>query len=89
MSLVQRVTPIEGTDREQAQLDTLFHGPGSGGYGTIGKPSPYLRVQSSHGSLRRVISYNAFAKTEEALQVTNATSGVTAYKVAPARRLAM
>lgn len=88
MSLVQRVTPIEGADREQPQLDTLFNGPGSGGYGTI-KQSPYLRHQPSHqSSLRRVISYNAFSKTEEPAQAAaNAAFGVTAYKISTVRRL--
>ena len=87
MSLVQRVTSIEGTDREQPQLDTLFTGPGSGGYGTI-KPSYNLRHQPSHTrSLRHVISYDAFPKPEEPSQATNPTGGVTAYKVPTARRV--
>ena len=89
MSLVQRVTSIEGTDREQPQLDTLFTGPASGGYGTI-KPNYNLRHQPSHTrSLRHVISYDAFPKPEESSQATNPTGGVTAYKVSTARRVGM
>ena len=87
MSLVQRVTPIEGADREQPQLDTLFDGPGSGGYGTV-KQSPYLRHQASQqNSLRRVISYNAFSKAEEFPQTASTPGAVTAYNVSTARRL--
>ena len=90
MSLVQRVTSFEGTDREQSsQLATLFTGPPSGGYGTI-KPSYLLQHQSPYQkSLRHVISYDAFAKPEEPSQATNPTGGVTAYKVSTTRRFGM
>jgi hypothetical protein len=90
MSLVQRVTSIEGTDREQpSQLDTLFTGPASGGYGTV-KPSYHLRHQPSYQkSLRRVLSYDAFPKPEEPSQATNPAGGVTAYKVSSTRRFGM
>lgn len=95
MSLVQRVTSIEGTDREPPQLDSLFSG--GGGYGSLG-PDYALRHKPSHQkslrhepsyqrSLRHVISYDAIPKPEEQSQATNPSGGVTAYKVSTAWRL--
>ena len=87
MSLLQRVTSIEGIDRDQPQLDTLYDGSGTNGYGTL-TPSYSLRHQLSHQrSLRHVLSYDAIPKPEEPSQATNPTGGVTAYKVSTARRL--
>jgi hypothetical protein len=96
MSLVQRVTSIEGTDREQPpHLDSIFAGygtpafHGTPGYGTInGTPTYSLRHKpSQQRSLRHVISYDAFPKPEEPSQATNPTGGVTAYKVSTAQRV--
>ena len=91
MSLVQRVTSIEGTDLEQPQLDTFFNGyptPGYGGYGTL-TPNYALRHQPSHQkSLRHVLSYDAIPKPEAPSQATNPTGGVTAYKVSTTKRFA-
>ena len=87
MSLVQRVTSIEGTDRGPPQLDKLFDGHGVNGYGTI-TPNYSLRHQPSHQrSLRHVLSYDALPKPEEPSQATNPTGGVTPYKVSTARRV--
>ena len=89
MSLVQRVTSIEGTDRETPQRDTLFNGYGGNGYGTI-TPNYSLGRQPSHQrSLRHVLSYDAIAKPEEPSQATNPSGGVTAYKVPASRRFGM
>ena len=95
MSLVQRVTSIDGTDREPpAQLEGLFHGYGTPSYGTITTPTYSLRHQPSHNqslrhqrSLRHVLSYDALANPEEPSQATNPTGGVTAYKVSNTRRI--
>ncbi|KAK5166420.1 uncharacterized protein LTR77_007963 [Saxophila tyrrhenica] len=100
MSLVQRVTPIEGSDFEPpAQLEGLFNPqstPRTQGYGTITTPNNYSlhhRPSVSHSlrhkrSLRTVLSYDAFPKPEEPSQATNPSGGVTAYKVSTARRIA-
>ena len=98
MSLVQRVTSIEGTDRvEPPQLDSLFAHGYQPGYGTI--PSHGLRHQPSvqrslrhvpsyQRSLRHVISYDALADPEEPTQATNPAGGVTQYTISTARRVA-
>ena len=86
MSLLQRVTSIEGTDREQPQLGTLFNGHLTSGYGTL-RPSPYLRHEGSQRrSLRHVLSYNAFADPDEGTQAANPSGGVTQYKTSNHRR---
>lgn len=95
MSLVQRVTSIDGTDREpQPQLEGLFNGYGTPSYGTVTTPTYSLRRQPSHPhslrhqrSLRHVISYDAIPKPEEPSQATNPSGGVTAYKVSNTRRI--
>lgn len=101
MSLVQRVTSIDGTDREPPQLDSLFQqggystpgfhgvsGYASNNYGTIAQTPPFsLRHKpSNQRSLRHVLSYDALPKPEEPSQATNPTGGVTAYKVPTGRR---
>lgn len=88
MSLVQRVTSIEGTDRlEPPQLDALFANGYQNGYGTL--PSHGLRhVPSKQRSLRHVISYDALADPEEPSKATNPSGGVSQYKISTARRIA-
>lgn len=98
MSLVQRVTSIEGTDRvEPPQLETLFANGYQNGYGTL--PSHVLRhvpsqqrslrhVPSYQRSLRHVISYDALANPEEPSQVTDPSGGVSQYKISTTRRIA-
>lgn len=102
MSLVQRVTSIEGTDRvEPPQLDSLFaHGYQNGygttpshapGHGLRHQPSvqPSLRhVPSYQRSLRHVISYDALADPEEPSQAENPAGGVSQYTISTARRVA-
>ena len=88
MSLVQRVTSIEGTDREPPQLDGLFAYGQQNGYGTVSQ-SPSLRHVPSHQrSLRHVLSYDALANPDEPSQATNPTGGVTQYKISTIRRVA-
>lgn len=102
MSLVQRLTSIEGSDRQPPQLpeDWLLpqHTPRSNGYGTLaangyhGYPpsSPSLRglrPKGSARSLRRVISYDPLPGPEQPSQATNPTGGITAYKISNARRI--
>ncbi|SMR56986.1 unnamed protein product [Zymoseptoria tritici ST99CH_1E4] len=77
MSLVQRVTPIEGTDREPVEQ----HDAWQPRYGTI-KHSGSVR------SLRRVISYDTLPKPDEESHATHPSGGVAAYKISTARRLA-
>lgn len=88
MSLVQRVTSIEGSDRiEPPQLDALFANGHQNGYGTL--PSQGLRHQPSHQrSLRHVLSYDALANPEVPSQATNPSGGVSQYKISTARRIA-
>lgn len=88
MSLVQRVTSIEGTDRvEPPQLDALFANGHQPTYGTL--PGPGLRHVPSHQrSLRHVLSYDALANPDEPSQATNPTGGVSQYKISTARRIA-
>ncbi|KAK4565927.1 hypothetical protein LTR86_003776 [Recurvomyces mirabilis] len=104
MSLVQRVTSIEGTDREPPRLPEEWYPPalsparGANGYGqgygtlTNGYPSPHLhptlRGKSSVKSLRRVISYDALPHSQQPSQATHPQGGVAAYKVSTAKRLA-
>jgi hypothetical protein len=88
MSLVQRLTPLEGTDREAPQSDALFNGYGTPGYGTITTPTYSLRHQPSHQrSLRHVLSYDAIPKPEEPSHATNPTGGLTQFKVSTLRRI--
>ena len=83
MSLVQRVTSIEGLDRIDTELPGGFlfdeNSRFSNGYGTLSAPQ-------EHCALRRVLSYDAFAQPKLPSQATNPSGGVTAYKVSPARR---
>lgn len=75
MSLVQRVTPIEGVDREPVEEVPQYR------YGTV-KPVRSVR------SLRRVISYDVFPNPDEP-QVVAPSGGVAAYKVPTAKRIGM
>lgn len=88
MSLVQRVTSIEGTDRaDPPQLDALFANGYQNGYGTL--PSHGLRHVPSHQrSLRHVISYDALANPEEPSHATAPTGGVSQYHISTTRRVA-
>lgn len=90
MSLVQRVTSIEGTDRvEPPQLDALFANGYQHGYGTLPSTSQGLRhVPSYQRSLRHVLSYDALANPEEPTHATDPTGGITQYKISTARRVA-
>ncbi|KAK5113458.1 hypothetical protein LTR85_010886 [Meristemomyces frigidus] len=101
MSLVQRVTSIEGTDRQPPQLPEEWLSPSpyrhSNGYGTINGngngASPHrqphqLRGYGSVKSLRHVISYDALPHAAEPSQATNPSGGKTPYKVPTAKRLA-
>ena len=89
MSLVQRVTSIEGTDREsQPPLENIFNDYGETryghGYGTL---HPALQHKSPYQeSLRRVISYDVLHDPSGPSQATNPKGGVTAYKVSLYRR---
>lgn len=74
MSLVQRVTSIEGTDREPVEADVNQHR-----YGTV-------KSVRSVRSLRRVISYDVFPRPEEP-QVVAPSGAVAAYKVSTAKRI--
>ena len=86
MSLLQRVTSIEGTDREQPQLESLLNTYETAGYGTT-TPDYSLRHRPSYQrSLRHVLSYDAIPRPEEPSQATNPTGGITTYKVSTARR---
>ncbi|KAI6842351.1 MFS general substrate transporter [Hortaea werneckii] len=104
MSLIQRVTSIEGTDRQPPQLPedwlspTLSPHRQTNGYGTINNnyaPPPHrewpqhsLRGKGSVRSLRHVISYDALSHHGEASQATHPTGGKAAYKVATYKRFA-
>lgn len=77
MSLVQRVTPIEGTDREPVEADVYQQRY----YGTV-------KSVRSVRSLRRVISYDVFPNPEDP-QLVTASGGVAAYKVSTAKRIGM
>lgn len=100
MSLVQRVTAIEGTDRElpvEWTQDGSQDGHLTASYGTIngtGYPNGRLRGTgsqrtlrgvTSQRSLRRIISYDALAGTNA--QPEQTTSAVAPYKVSTARRI--
>lgn len=102
MSLVQRVTPIEGTDREPPQLPEEWLSPSlspyrhPNGYGTINgfAASPHrhqhqhqLRGHGSVKSLRHVVSYDVLPHAAQPSLATHPTGGITAYKVSTARRL--
>jgi len=97
MSLIQRVTSIDGNDRAPPKLpddwqDWLApHRQPNGGYGTIPSPrlSPLrpLQGKGSVRSLRKVISYDVLLPAEQPDQTTLTTHGVTAYKVSTARRI--
>lgn len=95
MSLVQRVTSIEGTDREAPppQLDSLFNNNinyasyAETGYGTLHPTYSLHRKPSHQQSLRRVISYDVLPHPDEPSQATCPTGGVTAYKISFGRRL--
>ncbi|TKA78723.1 hypothetical protein B0A55_04531 [Friedmanniomyces simplex] len=100
MSLVQRVTSIEGTDREPPRLPeewlspilTPARGPGNN-YGSFNAfPSaqryPQLRGKGSVRSLRHVISYDALPHSQQPSQATHPTGGVTPYKVSNRTRIA-
>jgi hypothetical protein len=78
MSLVQRVTPLEGTDREPVEHEPWQQRRYS--YGSI-KPPASVR------SVRRVISYDALPRPAEESQATHPTGGVAAYKISTAKRL--
>ncbi|RMY39509.1 hypothetical protein D0865_12797 [Hortaea werneckii] len=104
MSLIQRVTSIEGTDRQPPQLPedwlspTLSPHRQTNGYGTINNnyaPPPHrewpqhsLRGKGSVRSLRHVISYDALSHHGEASQAIHPTGGKAAYKVATYKRFA-
>lgn len=105
MSLIQRVTSIEGTDRQPPQLPedwlspTLSPHRQTNGYGTINNnyaPPPHrdwpqhsLRGKGSVRSLRHVISYDALSHHGEVSQATHPTGGKAAYKVATYKRFGM
>ncbi|KAK4544239.1 hypothetical protein LTR36_004449 [Oleoguttula mirabilis] len=101
MSLVQRVTSIEGIDRQVPQIPEEWLSPSlspyrqPNGYGTINgyALSPHhqphqLRGYGSVKSLRHVISYDALPHAAEPSQATNPTGGKAPYKVPYAKRLA-
>lgn len=77
MSLVQRVTSTEGTDREPVEADVVHQHR----YGTV-------KSVRSVRSLRRVISYDVFPRPEES-QAVAPSGGVAAYKVSAAKRIGM
>ncbi|KAK1821594.1 hypothetical protein LTR12_003988 [Friedmanniomyces endolithicus] len=100
MSLVQRVTSIEGTDREPLRLPEEWRSPsltparsGPGNYGSISAFPSAQRFSQLHGkgsvrSLRRVISYDALAHSQQPSQATHPTGGVIPYKVPNNKRIA-
>ncbi|KAK0971914.1 hypothetical protein LTS01_015184 [Friedmanniomyces endolithicus] len=93
MSLVQRVTSIEGTDREPPKLPEEWRSPsltpargGPGNYGSFSAIPSAQRFSQLHGkvsarSLRRVISYDALPHSQQPSQATHPTGGVIPYKV--------
>lgn len=98
MSLVQRVTSIEGTDRvEPPHLEAIFANGPQNNYGTLAgqglrhvpsQQRSLRHVPSQQRSLRHVLSYDALANPEEPSQATNPAGGVTQYKISTARRIA-
>jgi len=99
MSLVQRVTSIEGTDREPPRLPDEWRSPsltparrGPGNYGSISAFPSSQRFSQLHGkgssrSLRRVISYDALPRSQQPSQATHPTGGVIPYKVPNGKRI--
>ncbi|KAK3111227.1 hypothetical protein LTR53_013738 [Teratosphaeriaceae sp. CCFEE 6253] len=99
MSLVQRVTSIEGTDRESPRLPdewlspilSAARGPHYGSFSggpPLAQRDLHLRGKGSVRSLRRVISYDALPHSQQPSQAIHPTGGVTPYKVSNAKRLA-
>ncbi|KAK5147398.1 hypothetical protein LTR32_001143 [Rachicladosporium monterosium] len=100
MSLVQRVTSIEGTDREPPKLPEEWRSPsltpargGPGNYGSFSAFPSAQRFSQLHGkgstrSLRRVISYDALPHSQQPSQATHPTGGVIPYKVPNRKRIA-
>ena len=95
MSLVQRVTSIEGTDRAAPppQLDSLFNNNINyanyieTGYGTLHPTYSLHHQHSRQHSLRRMISYDVLPNPDQPSQATYPSGAVTAYKVSSVRRL--
>lgn len=86
MSLVQRVTSIEGNDYV-SPVEHLFDGHHQqNGYGTLSHQRSITSLNSKPRSLRHVLSYDALPQPEEPSHATDPHGGVTAYKVSAARR---
>lgn len=75
MSLLQRVTSIDGNDLDTSSVHN-YNNNKDQRYGTV-------------RSLRTVISYDILPQPEEDSFATHPTGGVTAYKVSEAQRLGM
>ncbi|KAF1950039.1 MFS general substrate transporter [Byssothecium circinans] len=88
MSLVQRVSNFEGTDREEALVD-LFLPPleraTSNGHASERRLSSESGGWAGNRSLRRAVSYDALKPAEDTL---DEDGGVTPYKVSARRRIA-
>ncbi|KAF2266432.1 MFS transporter-like protein Fmp42 [Lojkania enalia] len=89
MSLVQHVTSVEGTDRDEALVD-LFLPPIERQLSVDRASERRLSFESAHGfghnkSVRRTISYDALKRPEE---IPEENAGITPYKVSTTRRLA-
>lgn len=76
MSLLQRVTSIDGNDLDTSSVHNYNNNNKDQRYGTV-------------RSLRTVISYDILPQPEEDSFATHPTGGVTAYKVSEAQRLGM
>lgn len=87
MSLVQHVSNLEGTDREEALID-LFLPPLERAASLDRASERRLSVESggwpSTKSVRRVISYDALKPPEEAIEEYG---GITPYNVSTTRRI--
>ena len=87
MSLVQHVTNLEGTDREEALVD-LFLPPLERQTDTERLSERRFSVESgvrpSNKSIRRVVSYDALKPPE---QTVEEDGGVTPYRVSTLKRV--
>jgi hypothetical protein len=89
MSLLQRVTSIDGTDLDPFPGHNNNNNNNNSTASTTAKDQKYMYGPSSinNRSLRTVISYDILPQPEEDSFATRPTGGVTAYKVSETQRL--